>query len=96
MKLSDYLGQTLIMLIPFIETEHYQQVKLVSVESGGIWIECQSLIDQIYTALDAAASERTPVFFIPYQHILFATVPREGMALNESAFGVVSRDSWKR
>lgn len=92
MKLSEHVGQELIMHIPFIEPDHYQQVKLVDVEAGGIWIECQTLIDKIYTAVGAAASERTPVFFVPYEQILFAVVPREGMALNESAFGVASDD----
>ncbi len=92
MKLSDYIGQTLVMLIPFIEPDHYQQVKLLGVEAGGIWIESQTLIDQVYSAIGAAASERTPVFFVPYQHIQFATVSRDGTALNESAFGVASPD----
>ena len=92
MNLSDYIGQTLLMLIPFIEDDHYQQVKLMGVEAGGVWIECQTLIDRIYSALDAVASERTPVFFVPYEQILFATVPRDGMALNESAFGASTLD----
>lgn len=91
MKLSDYIGQTLVMLIPFIEEDHYQQAKLMGVESGGVWIECQTLIDRMYSPIGAAASEKTPIFFLPYQQILFATVPRNGMALNESAFGVASR-----
>lgn len=92
MNLTDYLGQTLLMLIPFIEENHYQQVKLMGVETGGVWIECQTLIDQMYSALDMAVSERTPVFFVPYQQILFATAWRDGMALNKSAFGVASPD----
>jgi hypothetical protein len=92
MKLSDYVGQTLMMMIPFIEPDHYQQVKLMGVESGGIWIECQTLIDQMYSALEMPASERTPVFFVPYQQIVFAVAARDGMALNESAFGVATLD----
>jgi hypothetical protein len=80
------------MVIPFIEEDHYQQVRLMGVEPGGIWIECQTLIDRLYSSIGEAASERTPVFFVPYQQILFATAPRDGMALNESAFGVTSPD----
>lgn len=81
-----------MMMIPFIEPDHYQQVKLIGVETSGVWIECQTLIDQMYSAVGIAASERTPIFFVPYQQILFATVPRDGMALNESAFGVATLD----
>jgi hypothetical protein len=92
MRLSDYIDQEIIVLILFIEPDHYQTVRLVGVEAGGIWIESQAMVDKMFSALGEVASERTPIFFFPYHQIEFAMVPREGIALNESTFGVASDD----
>ena len=92
MMLSGHIGKEIIVLIPFIEPDHYQRVKLVGVEAGGIWIESQTMIDKVFSAVGEAASERTPIFFFPYHQIEFAMVPRDGVALNELAFGVASHD----
>jgi len=91
MNLSEMIGKEIVVLIPFT-SPHYQQIKLLGVESGGIWIESQVMINEIFSALGETSSERTPAFFVPYHHIQFAMVPVPGMALNERAFGVTSPD----
>lgn len=88
MQLSDYIGKEIIVIIPLIEPDHYQTVKLLGVETGGIWIESQEMINKVYSPIAVAASERTPTFFFPYHQIDFAMADVAGMALNESAFGV--------
>lgn len=93
MRLSDFIGQEIILLIPFIEPDHYQSVRLLGVEAGGIWIESQGMINKVYSALGEVASERTPAFFFPYHQIEFGLVGIPGLALNESAFGVPSPGS---
>lgn len=92
MTLSELIGQEIILKIPFVERDHYQHMKLLGVEAGGIWIESQEMINKVYSAVDIAASERTVVFFFPYHQIEFAMTAVPGMALNESAFGLSTDD----
>jgi hypothetical protein len=92
MTLSEFIGKDIILLIPFIEPDHYQCVKLLGVETGGIWIESQLLLNRVYSAVGAVASERSPVFFFPYHQIEFAMATVDGMALNESAFDAEHHD----
>jgi len=87
MQLPDYIGKDVVLLIPFIE-QHYQTVKLLGVEAGGIWIESQEMVNKVYSAVGKVDSPRTPVFFFPYHQIEFGMVAIQGMALNEEAFGV--------
>ncbi len=88
MNLSEMIGEEIILLIPFIEPDHYQKVKLLGVEAGGIWIESQEMMNQIFTAFGETASSRSLAFFFPYHELKFGMVPMPGMALNERAFGV--------
>lgn len=92
MNLEKMIGREIIMLIPFVHPDHYQKVRLLGVEVGGIWIHSQEIINLVYTAVGEAASERTPVFFLPYHQIQFAMTVIPGMALNETAFGVEVSD----
>lgn len=80
-----------MVLIPLIE-HHYQTVKLLGVEAGGVWIESQMMIDKVYSTVGRVSSERSPAFFFPYHQIEFAMVSIPGVALNEVAFGVESLD----
>jgi hypothetical protein len=88
MTLSEMIGQEIIVMIPLIEDGHYQKVRLMGVEAGGVWIHSQTMINQVYAVVGEAASERTPVFFLPYHQIQFAIAVIPGLALNETAFGV--------
>ena len=87
MNFSEMIGQDILVMIPLIE-DHYQIVKLHGVESGGIWIESQEMLNSVYSAVGKEGSERTPIFFFPYHQIGFAMASVPGMALNERAFGV--------
>ena len=92
MNLSKLVGKEIVVLIPFIEPGHYQRVKLLGVESGGIWIESQVMINTVYSGVGEVASERTPAFFFPYHQIEFAMTDIPGLALNETAFGISNSD----
>ena len=92
MQLSDYIGKQIILKIPYIESDHLQLVKLLGVEAGGVWIESQEMINQVYSAVGKEGSPRTPVFFFPYHQISFGIGSIPGIALNETAFGVTSDD----
>jgi len=92
MTLSELMGKEIILLVPFIDRDHYQYVKLVGVEAGGIWIESQEMLNRVYSAAGAVASKRRPIFFFPYHQIEFAMTAVDGVALNESAFGASGYD----
>lgn len=92
MNFSELIGKEIIVLIPLIEPDHYQKVRILGVEPGGIWIESQIMINRVYSAVDAVASERTPAFFFPYHQIDFAMTDMPGLALNETVFDVSTPD----
>jgi len=39
---------------------------------GGVWVEYQTITDQILKSLDISMLEKTPLMFIPYSRIMFA------------------------
>jgi hypothetical protein len=88
MQLSDYIGQVIVMAIPAIDPKAFQEVKLLGVEAGGIWVENQKLINMGLKSYGLAASETSIAFFFPYHEIRFGYVPIDGPALDEKAFGV--------
>ena len=92
MQLSDYVGKDIILKIPYIDPDHLQTVRLLGVEAGGVWIESQEMINQLYSAVEKEGSPRTPAFFFPYHQIEWGLVGIPGMALNERAFGISSPD----
>jgi hypothetical protein len=87
MQLSDFVGHEIVVMIPKIDAENVQTVKLLGVEAGGIWIESQSLTNTLLAA-GSVATSRTIGFFLPYSQILFAVAAGQGISLNEKAFGL--------
>ena len=88
MQLSDYIGQEIVMQIPFIDPKIGQRVKLLGVEAGGVWIESQTLINLALKSFGLATTPKSFAFFFPYHAIAFGFVAIEGPALSEKAFGV--------
>jgi hypothetical protein len=88
MQLSDYIGQEIDLLIPFINLKVIQKVRLQGVEAGGIWIESQTLLNMALKSQGEASAPKSVAFFFPYHEIRFGYAAIEGPALNEKAFGV--------
>jgi hypothetical protein len=88
MQLSDYIGQEIVLLIPIIDPLKFQKVKLLGVETGGIWIESQTLLNVILKQLGQQSALMSVAHFFPYHEVRFGFVSIEGAALNEKAFGV--------
>lgn len=88
MQLSDFIGQVILVMIPFLDKSGIQKVKLLGVESGGIWIQSQHATNFILQKGGLATSPKTPVFFSPYHAISLAYAATEEPALNEVSFGV--------
>jgi hypothetical protein len=85
---SDYIGQMISLAIPAIDANLIHDVKLLGVETGGIWVESQKLINMALRTSGQATAPQSPVFFFPYSEIRFGYVRVEVVALDERAFGV--------
>jgi hypothetical protein len=88
MQLSDFIGQSIIVVIPAIDREKFQTVRLLGVEIGGIWIESQAINGHMLKAFNAGAMSESPRAFFPYSQITFALVGGGPPALDEKAFGL--------
>jgi hypothetical protein len=88
MQLSDYIGQVIALTIPAIDANTIQSVKLLGVETGGIWVESQKLLNMALKTYGLATSETSLAFFFPYHEIRFGYVEIDGPALGEEALGV--------
>ena len=88
MKLSDYIGTTILALIPGIDQRKIQKIKLRDVESTGIWIENQGLINAFLESVGQPTAPKTLVVFLPYSSITAIYVGVDEPSLNEKAFGV--------
>ena len=88
MQLSDFIGDSIFIVVPMIHKTELKEVKLVGVEAGGIWIESQEAINVILQSSGASAARNTPVLFLPYHQISLALTVRPGLSLDETAFGL--------
>ena len=66
----------------------WQDVEIVGVEAGGIWIKNQKLTNRLLRAFNVPSAERTPTVFVPYHKIQLALWYADELALEEKAFGV--------
>jgi hypothetical protein len=87
MKFDDLVGKTVPIKIPMIHETKFQEVIIRGVDYGGIWIESESMTQDMLNGSGASAL-KTPVFFIPYHAIKFAYYGSEKLALSEKAFGL--------
>jgi hypothetical protein len=89
-RLKDFEGQvvTLVFIRPNAGGLLRERVTLVNVEDAGIWIENQSLTNEVLEKLELPNVNQRALFFYPFSafHAIFVTVP--GTSLSEKAFGV--------
>lgn len=88
MQLADFVGHEIVVMIPRVDAENPQIVKLLGVEAGGIWIEGQRLTNTLLAAAGNVATPKLIGFFFPYSQIAFAISAGKGISLNERAFGL--------
>jgi hypothetical protein len=87
-KLSDYVGQTVLIRSIPVDEQRPTVVKLVDVEAGGIWIESQDLTDHWLAELKVTSSPKTLVWFLPYAKISWIMGSEDYPALSEKALGL--------
>jgi hypothetical protein len=86
-SLSQLIDREILILIPFIHDTDLQVVKLIAVESGGIWIQNEQMTQRLLANLKLHAG-KTPIFFVPFSQVLFVMDASEEVSLSEKAFGL--------
>lgn len=87
-KLTELIGQTVCMRSLSLHDEKPQMAKIVAIEEGGLWVECQAKTDEMLEWLKTSAAKQTPVFFLPYSHISWIMWFSETTAISEKSFGL--------
>jgi hypothetical protein len=86
-QFSDHVGSQIWIMVKRIPGR-LQSVKLVGVETGGLWIEHQEITNAILQSVGVPTAAKTPLVFLPYGEISLAMISVEGIVLDEKAFGV--------
>lgn len=87
-KLSDSIGHTILLRSIPVDEQKPTVVKLIDVETGGIWIESQDLTDHWLGQVKVATSPKTLVWFVPYAKISWIMGSEDYPALSEKALGL--------
>jgi len=88
MQLSDYIGNSILILIPKIHEKKYQKVILHGVEAGGIWIESQTIMNEFLESVGASSATKTLAIFVPYSSVAAVVTAIDKLALNEKSLGL--------
>jgi len=87
-SLAALVGSTIVVLIPALHPAKLQQVKLLAIESYGVWIESQAVTEQLLQFAGRAFSPRSAVFFFPWSAMTLVLSSSASPSLSEKAFGV--------
>lgn len=60
------------------------EVKLLGIEPGGIWVECQALTEVVLKSIQQSVLGCTPIIFLPFSSIQFAGAFLDRVALSET------------
>jgi hypothetical protein len=73
MQFSELIGQEVGLLLPKISTARTFRVRVIGVESGGIWIASQGATNAILQVFHIQVAPQTSALFIPFHEMTFAT-----------------------
>jgi hypothetical protein len=88
MQLLDLIDKTIYIVFVDGGRRTRYPVKLLGVESGGIWVESQEVINAILSDANTPTAPKTPVVFLPYHRLSLVLSSIDVPSLNEKAFGV--------
>src|SRR6266567_3044195 len=80
-KLKDFEGEVITLILPNPNHPnglHREKVKLLTVEDAGLWIENQTLTNEVLDAMKLPVTKQLAVFFYRDAaiHAIFVTIPR--------------------
>jgi hypothetical protein len=76
-SLANLVGQNILIKIPAFKDGAMVTVKLIALENGGIWIESQEFMEDMFAGTSHTMTANTFVLFLPFAQILtiYSTVP---------------------
>jgi hypothetical protein len=86
-RLHDLIGHTVSALIPQLGKQAVE-IKILSVDVGGIWVESQRLTDATLKKVGRDSLPVTPIIFLPFHQIDLLLLFDESLSLSEQSFGV--------
>jgi hypothetical protein len=72
MQFSELIGTEIHVLIPQFHPLQYQKLKLVGIETGGLWLQSNLLTNVVLEHFEIQTASPTLTFFLPYHEIAFA------------------------
>jgi hypothetical protein len=69
-SLTDLIGKEIVALIPFLDSKELQKVKLINVETSGLWVESKALQEWAVEGTHHAVTPKTAVVFLPFSQIV--------------------------
>jgi hypothetical protein len=84
-ELKDMVGELIVAHIPVIDRTKFQQVKLLAVENGGIWIENQKTTSDFLSGIGVEMSPKTMIFFLPFAQINFIAASLDTPSISDKA-----------
>ena len=85
--LRSLVGEVIVVSIPALGDD-MMLVRLISVESHGIWVESQVFTEKMFRRFACTVSSTTLVLFFPYQKIEFVVSSEGKMCFSERALGL--------
>lgn len=81
--LSNLIGQPISLKIPLWKENTVMSVKLVGVETGGIWIESDQFMEDFLAGTPYKMTPASMQIFVPYQQIVAIYYPGGGPWISE-------------
>jgi hypothetical protein len=69
-SLAGLINKDIFLRMPALKNGEMLKVKLVNVETGGIWISSDFLMETLVEGTAHKITERSMIVFVPYVHIL--------------------------
>jgi hypothetical protein len=83
--LTEMVGEVIAVMSPVLHPNEMQRVKLLAVETGGVWIESQSFTNGFLRYIGQSVAPRTLIFFLPYHQISFVRASLDLPSLSDTS-----------
>jgi hypothetical protein len=87
-SLQELEGTLVHALIPAVNGDTASMVRIVKVETSGLWIESQKMTDLALQTVKVSVAQNTPVIFVPWHGVTFLISAIDKVSLSEQGLGV--------
>jgi hypothetical protein len=87
-SLESMVGGEIYALVPIFSSTIFQRFTLHAVESAGIWVENQKVINDFLAQSGVTASPKSVIWFLPWQQIVTIAGAIDVPGLSERGLGL--------